>query len=155
MNKILVVDDDLAIRMFYSEELSEEGYDVVTCGDGLKLMEQIEREMPDVIVMDIKLCNCSGLDLLQGIRDAQYQMPVILCTDYGTFHNDLKSIAADFYVLKSSDLFELKTKIKLSIDGGTPFFPMPVHEKDPDTKTIFVNKAGLPWEMACREGNFY
>jgi two-component SAPR family response regulator len=60
----------------------------------------------------------NGLDLLQDIRNTYNQLPVILCTGYPGFRNDLKSIAADHYVVKSSDLSELKSKIDMII-GGT------------------------------------
>ena len=58
----------------------------------------------------------NGLDLLQEIRNANYRMPVILCTAYSSFKYDLKSIAADDYVVKSADLTELKLKIKAAIE---------------------------------------
>jgi len=117
MNKILVMDDDQGVQMLYADELSDEGYDVVTCGDGSRLMEFIQEERPDLVVMDMKLGKYNGIDLLQDIRKAFDQLPVILCTAYPGVREDLKSIAADGYVLKSSDLSELKLKIGKALDG--------------------------------------
>ena len=68
--------------------------------------------------MDIKLGKINGLDLLQGIRNTYYNLPVILCTAYPAFKYDLKSVAADYYVVKGSDLSELKLKIKMALEGG-------------------------------------
>ena len=116
-NKILFVDDEPAIRMLYSDELSEEGYEVMTCGDGLELMKAIRKESPDLIVMDIRLERDNGLDLLQGLRDIHPNLPVILCTAYPVFEHDMKSRAADYHVTKSSNLQELKSIIQMAIPG--------------------------------------
>ncbi|MDR2461019.1 MAG: response regulator [Deltaproteobacteria bacterium] len=109
--KILVVDDENHIRMLYAEELGEDGYDVITAENGDGLLELIEKEKPDVVILDIKMVDYNGLDLLQDIRNKYYDLPVILCSAYDTFKDDMKSIAADHYVVKSFDLSELKQKI--------------------------------------------
>ena len=113
--KILVVDDEAHIRMLYSEELTEDGYEVITAENGLNLLERIESEKPDLVVLDIKMVDYNGLDLLQDIRNKYYDLPVILCSAYDTFKDDMKSIAADHYVIKSFDLGELKKKISESL----------------------------------------
>ena len=120
MKKILIVDDEEVIRMLYGEELEEEGYEVITAGSGHGLMEMIERDKPDLVILDIKMAEHDGLDLLQEIRKDFYNIPVILCSAYSSFRGDLKSIAADYYVVKSADLSELKQKIKMALEGQTP-----------------------------------
>jgi DNA-binding response OmpR family regulator len=119
MTKILIVDDEEHIRFLYSEELTEAGYEVITADSGYNLLERIEEEGPDLIVLDIKMVDYNGLDLLQDIRNKYYNLPVILCTAYDTFKEDMKSIAADFYVIKSFDLTELKNKIKIALEANT------------------------------------
>lgn len=116
MSKILIVDDEEHIRFLYSEELSEAGYEVITADSGYMLLERINDESPDLVVLDIKMVDYNGLDLLQDIRNKFADLPVILCTAYDTFKEDLKSIAADFYVIKSFDLTELKNKIKIALE---------------------------------------
>ena len=120
MAKILVVDDEEHIRLLYSEELNEAGYEVITAADGYKLIERIETEKPDLVILDIKMVDYNGLDLLQEIRNKFYNMPVILCTAYDTFKEDIKSIAADFYVIKSFDLTELKKKVATALETHIP-----------------------------------
>jgi DNA-binding response OmpR family regulator len=141
--KILVVDDDEAIRMLYAEELEEEGYDVIMWGEACRLMELIAEESPDLVVMDIKLGQSSGLDLLQDIRNTYYQLPVILCTGYPLFSTDMKSIAADCYVLKSSDLFELKTRIASALQPGDSAFRSPIPGSRPDAERISMYQTRL------------
>lgn len=112
-NKILVVDDELHIRMLYQEEFEALGYKVVTSDGSEKILPILEKEKPDLVVLDIKLGHDkSGLDLLQEIRSQDQEMPVILCTAYDSFQHDLKSIAADHYVVKSVDLSELVGKVQ-------------------------------------------
>ena len=110
--KILVVDDEKHIRMLYQEELEGEGYQVAVSDGEDDILELLEKHSPDVVVLDIKLGgNRSGLDLLQEIRGKDQAIPVILSTAYDSFQHDLKSIAADYYVVKSVDLGELKSKV--------------------------------------------
>ena len=118
MAKIFIVDDEEHIRFLYSEELTDAGYEVITADSGLGLMERIEKEKPDLVVLDIKMVDYNGLDLLQDIRNKFYNLPVVLCTAYDTFKEDMKSIAADFYVIKSFDLTELKNKISMALEAN-------------------------------------
>ena len=115
MQKVLIVDDEEHIRFLYSEELTEAGYEVITADSGYKLLERIDEEKPNLVVLDIKMVDYNGLDLLQDIRNKFYNLPVVLCTAYDTFKEDMKSIAADFYVIKSFDLTELKNKIAMAL----------------------------------------
>jgi DNA-binding response OmpR family regulator len=80
-------------------------------------MDLLARERPDLVLLDIRLGNENGLDLLQDIRNVFYDLPVILCTAYSTFKQDARSIAADDYVVKSYDLRELKFKVKRIFEG--------------------------------------
>ena len=130
MDKILIVDDEAAILMLYNTELTLEGYDVITCRDGSKVFSMIQESKPDLVLLDIMLGNYSGLDLLQDIRNTYYDLPVILCSSYPAFKEDMKSIAADYYVVKGSNLSELKTKIKMALEGR-----MPISQKE---------KTGIP-----------
>ena len=64
----------------------------------------------------LKMVDYNGLDILQYIRNRFYDLPVILSTAYDTFKQDMKSIAADFYVVKSFDLTELKKRIAMALE---------------------------------------
>lgn len=114
--KILVVDDEKHIRMLYREELEADGYNVATSDGEEDILDVVKREIPTIVILDIKLgVNRSGLDLLQEIRAEDQQIPVILSTAYDSFQHDLKSIAADYYVVKSVDLTELKDKVRMAL----------------------------------------
>jgi two-component system response regulator (stage 0 sporulation protein F) len=118
--RVFIVDDEEGILQLYKEELTEDGYDVFTANSGEDLINKIKKFSPDLIVLDIKIGGYNGLDLLQEIRETFYNLPVILCSAYSTFKSDLKSIAADSYVVKSSDLTELKKKIRRYLEAEVP-----------------------------------
>ncbi len=120
MARILIVDDEEHIRTLYTLELEEDGYEVLALESGKGLAEHIERFRPDVVVLDIKMVDVSGLDVLQEVRTKYYDLPVILCSAYGSYKGDVKSIAADYYVVKSSDLTELKGKIRTALEARIP-----------------------------------
>ena len=120
MTKILVVDDEASIRMLYRDEFEDEGYEVVEAEDGHKLTDRIKQDKPDVIVLDIKMAAYDGLDLLQEIRQQFQDVPVIISSAYGAYKGDYKTLAADYYVVKSSDLSELKQKVKKALEGKVP-----------------------------------
>jgi DNA-binding response OmpR family regulator len=120
MARILLVDDERNILKYYTEELSGDGHQVMAVDSGDQLLSTIGFHQPDVVVLDIKLVGWDGLDLLQDIRNHYYNLPVILCSAYETYKEDLRSLAADYYVVKSFDLSELKTKIRMAIDTHLP-----------------------------------
>jgi CheY-like chemotaxis protein len=120
MAKILIVDDEEGIRMLYTMELQDEGYEVITLPDGKDLLDVVVKERPDCVVLDIKMREYNGLDLLQQLRKKFYDLPVILNSAYSSFKVDLKAVAADYYVVKSSDLGELKEKLKVALEAQIP-----------------------------------
>ena len=119
MARILLVDDEEHIRRFYSDELADAGHKVWATATGHDLLKTIDSLKPEVVVLDIKLVDYDGLELLQEVRNNHHDLPVILCTAYDTYKYDRKSIAANYYVVKSFDLTELKLAIHRSIEANT------------------------------------
>jgi len=111
MAHLLVVDDEGDIRHLFAAELEDEGHTVVTCGNRSEALEQLRRHSFDLIILDIQLDQESGLDLLQKIAREKENTPVILCTAYSCYKDDFSSWLADAYVVKSSNLDELKNEV--------------------------------------------
>lgn len=111
MARLLVVDDERDIRFLYAAELEDEGYEVETAGSGEEAVEKIQNHQFDLIILDIQLKGESGLQLLQKIVKERTDLPVILCTAFSCYKEDFSSWLADAYVVKSSDLSELKREI--------------------------------------------
>lgn len=112
MTRILVVDDEANIRLLYSQELTDEGYDVLTAASAAEAAEKLREYDCGLMVLDIKLKNESGLDLLQQVVKERQSMPVILCSAFSCYKEDFSAWLADSYVVKSSDLQELKDEIR-------------------------------------------
>ncbi len=110
--KILVVDDEKNIRLLLKEELSDEGYDVIQAESGEAALHMIREEKPDIVTLDIKMPGEDGLTVLRRIRETDYDLPVIICSAYSVYKSDFSAVAADHYVVKSSNFEELKEKIK-------------------------------------------
>jgi DNA-binding NtrC family response regulator len=111
MNRLLVVDDEANIRLLYSEELADEGYEVVTAASISEASEKLQEGSFDLAVLDIKLKNESGIELLQKLVKERHNMPVILCSAFSCYKDDFSAWLADGYVVKSGDLTELKHEI--------------------------------------------
>jgi DNA-binding response OmpR family regulator len=112
MKTILVVDDDEAIRTLLQEELSDEGYQVIIAGNARDALKKVEEEALDLVILDIRMPGMDGLEALPRILGLKEGLPVILHSAYTQYQESFMSWAADAYVVKSSDLTELKAKVK-------------------------------------------
>lgn len=110
--RVLIVDDEENIRLLYTEELKDRGYEVDTA-DSAEIVEAKIREFkPDIITLDIKLPGLDGIELLRKLREDHVQIPVILCSAYPHFKQDFRSWASEAYVVKSSQVDELVQTIQ-------------------------------------------
>jgi DNA-binding NtrC family response regulator len=112
MAKILIVDDEVNVRKLYSAELAGEGYETISAGTVGEAIEAFERDVPDLVVLDIKLGEESGIDALVQIVKKRKNVPVILNSAYSVYKDNFQTWAADAYIVKSVDLMPLKEKIR-------------------------------------------
>lgn len=113
MSKILIVDDEPAIRKLYQKEFADEGYDILLAKDGSDALSTVESNNDiDLVILDIKMEGKDGLEVLDAIRSKYKGLPVILNSAYSTYKNDFTSWLADAYLVKSHDLSELKEKVE-------------------------------------------
>ena len=112
MRKILVADDEMSIRLLYSEELKEEGYEVYMASNGREALEMVEKIPLDLVILDIKMPEMDGIEALRQIKEKRPNLPVILSTAYGEYRQDFATWASDEYLVKSSDLEELKAVVR-------------------------------------------
>jgi DNA-binding response OmpR family regulator len=151
MAKILVVDDEKYIRELYSLELSHEGYQVESTASCAHLMQELEILKPNLIVLDIRLVEYDGLQILLEIRERFPDLPIIICSAYDSYRYDARAIAADAYVVKSFDLGELKMKIQRALEGKSPenlkLLPAPgvIGNEDTTRAVSATVNGGMEW----------
>ncbi len=113
MINILIVEDDLSTRKFLEALLVTNGYNIYTVGDGLLAWDIIEKQSVDFIICDIMMPNMDGFEFVESLREAQYEMPVLMLTAK-TYIEDKKrgySVGSDDYMTKPVDEEELLLKI--------------------------------------------
>ncbi len=118
VKKILLVDDEEAIRMVYHEEFEEDGYQVVTAADGTEGLAMFASESPDLVILDIQMPGMNGVEVLRQMKMRNPKVPVILSSAYQEFKRDLGTWASDEYVVKSGNLDDLRDAVRRLI--GAP-----------------------------------
>ena len=110
MQRILIADDDAAIREVLRELLADEGYEISEAESGQGVLETLNGQgdaAPDLIMMDVRMPDKSGLDVLKEIRsDPDEQLPVIVMTAFGTSSVAIEAmrLGAYDYITKPFDL---------------------------------------------------
>ena len=94
---VLVVDDQDSIRHFVGKALEDDGYTVVTAGSVREAREAIERDMPDLAFLDLKLPDGTGIELLREIKRVQSEVPVVLMTAFGELETAVEAMSAGAY----------------------------------------------------------
>jgi len=118
MATILIVDDDEHQRLLYKEELELEGYEVILTSSGQQAIATVADQQVDCVVLDIAMPGMNGVEVLAQMLDIDRQLPIILYTAYPSYKDDFMTWAAEAYVIKSSDLSDLKEQIAKALKSG-------------------------------------
>jgi len=118
---ILVVDDDAEVKKTLSSILLKEGYLVETAENGKQALRASEKSRFDVALIDIKLPDMDGTELLQRLEEKQPHMVKIVITGFPTLENAMKTVneGADGYILKPFDIEKLLEMIKKHLTKKT------------------------------------
>jgi len=111
---ILVVDDEKNTREALSKILSEDGYDVIAAADGYQALDAVVRDLPDLILADLKMPGMDGLELLSRIRLKDYDTPFVMMTAFGTVETAVEALkkGAEDYLTKPINIDELEIQIR-------------------------------------------
>ena len=144
-NKILVVDDDDALREMVGLVLNAAGYHTVFAADGLSAVEVFKNEDPDLVLLDIMLPGQSGIEVCRQIRSLS-GTPIVMLTAKGDTEDVVHGLeaGADDYVVKPHNGAELLARIKARLrpvaeDGGI----VSVGELTMDPRSYEVKRAGV------------
>lgn len=115
--KILIVEDDKSLAQGLELNLRYEGYEVLVAGDGELGLNLALSEKPDLIVLDLRLPKMSGLEILQSLRDEDWEMPIIILSALNKEDDKVKGLrlGADDYVAKPFSLKELLARVETGL----------------------------------------
>ncbi|MGE5254508.1 MAG: sigma-54-dependent transcriptional regulator, partial [Planctomycetaceae bacterium] len=118
--KILVVDDERLIRQSLEKGLAGQGYTVFSAEDGKTALRLAEEESPELIVLDLRLPDLSGIEVLKGLRELEKDMPVLVITAYGSIDTAIQAIrsGAYDYITKPFDLEALLLSVNQALDAS-------------------------------------
>jgi len=122
MAKILVIDDEQGIRNLLDTLLRRKGYDVILAESGRKGLELFRREHPDVIVLDLKMPEMDGIEVLEQVRSLNPDQHVIILTGTGTPEMEQRVYALGVYefVHKEFSLHRLGDALKRLLKTPAP-----------------------------------
>ncbi len=111
---VLVADDDDAIRLLLNDFLTGEGFIVEQAKNGNTALKMLEKKLPDVLLLDIRMPDMDGLSVLQRMRDDGLDAPTIVMTAHGTSSTAIQSIqlGAYDYVMKPFELDKVLVTIQ-------------------------------------------
>ncbi|MCP2343255.1 response regulator transcription factor [Actinomadura rupiterrae] len=159
--RILVVDDEPAVRESLTSSLEFEGYDVGAAADGLLALDAVERERPDLVVLDVLMPRMDGLTACRRMRARGATMPVLMLTARDMVGDRVTGLdaGADDYLVKPFELDELLARVRALLrraadygraerpDGGALAF----EDLRMDPRTREVVRAGRPLELTRTE----
>ena len=110
---ILIVDDDPAIIKFIRANLKTQGYEALAAMDGSEALETIERELPELVILDIMLPGMDGFEICRRLREWS-QIPIIMLSARGDEEDKVKclDLGADDYISKPFGVSELLARVK-------------------------------------------
>ena len=123
---ILVIEDTPELRRVYEEALENEGYDVTGAGTGQAALAYLKENTADIVLLDLKLPDMNGLEILQSLQKQKILLPVIVITGYGSINtaiDAMRSGARDFLV-KPFDIERLCGAVKTELEKN-PLDTMP------------------------------
>jgi len=160
--RVLVVEDTELLRRIYHDKLIQEGYTVLTAGDGLEALAVLRSNPVDLVLLDLIMPRMGGLDVLENMKaDPRTScVPVVILTNLGeegAIERAVELGAADYLIKNSAKPADVADKIRLVLDNlgganvcGTTFN---LHIKDRDADAdCFIEHARLPrrfWCPAC------
>jgi len=142
--RILVVDDDAAVRESLRRALRLEGYDVELAGDGAEALDRLETngDDPDLVVLDVAMPNVDGLEVCRRVRRSGRRIPVLMLTARDEVADRVAGLdaGADDYVVKPFALEELLARVRAllrrSADEAVDVLHFADLELDPATREV-------------------
>jgi len=119
MERILIVDDDLSLCHFLTKALSQKGYQVIPCHSGREALDVVRGQETDLILLDNKLPDRNGLEILKEIKRDHPKVPVIIMTAFGTTGTAIEAmrLGAFDYILKPFELDDISELVAKGLEA--------------------------------------
>ncbi|NEU30433.1 response regulator [bacterium LRH843] len=114
MQKILVVDDQFGIRVLLCEVLQKEGYQMFDAENGVQALDIVEKEQPNLVLLDMKMPGMDGLEILKRIKKDNGHITVIMMTAYFELNLicEAMNLGAATHFAKPFDINDIRQIIK-------------------------------------------
>jgi len=155
--RVLVVDDEPALRDSLDRALRAEGYAVDTAPDGATALERLAEREPDVVVLDVLMPGLDGLETARRMRASGSRVPVLMLTARDAIGDRVAGLdaGADDYVVKPFALEELLARLRALLRRGAGAEPggerLGFADLELDTGTREVHRGGRPIELTRTE----
>jgi DNA-binding NtrC family response regulator len=118
---ILIVDDEKLIRWSLKERMTREGHSVREAEDGKSAAAALDAELPDLILLDMKLPDTDGLTILRSVVERAPELPVIILTAYSTVDTAVEAmrLGAYDYISKPFEMDELAITVKRALEASS------------------------------------
>src|SRR5581483_6856242 len=115
---IYVVDDDQAIRSLLVNCLQDEGFRVIEGTTGAEVLPAVQRESPDLVLMDLRMPDQSGMQALESVREHAPETPVLIMTAYNSSSAAIQAIqqGAYDYITKPFDLADILHRVNRALE---------------------------------------
>ncbi len=120
MGTILIVDDDAQLRQSFEKVLTTEGHTVKTASSGEAAIALVQSEVPDLVIMDVRMPGMSGLEAFRAMHEIEPKLPVIIMTAFGTTDTAIEAtkLGAFEYVLKPFEIPDILALIAQALEAG-------------------------------------
>jgi two-component system, OmpR family, response regulator MprA len=150
---VLLVDDDARILRMLRRTLDAEGYAVTAAPDGGAALAQVERSLPDLIVLDVAMPGLDGLAVTRRLRGKGLAVPILLLTARDAVEERVAGLdaGADDYLVKPFDVTELMARVRALLRRGAPAEQLAFADLVLDPETALARRGGRPVELTRRE----
>jgi two-component system, OmpR family, response regulator MprA len=153
--RILVVDDDRAVREAVGRALKQEGYEVDAAGNGDQALQQMEDRPPDAVVLDVLMPPPNGLQVARSLRQSGDRTPILMLTARDAVEDRVEGLdaGADDYLVKPFALAELLARVRALLRRTAEEEGEPLRFADLtlDPLSYEVSRNGRPIEMTRTE----
>jgi two-component system, NtrC family, nitrogen regulation response regulator NtrX len=117
--RILVIDDEAAIRDSLKMTLEYQGYEVLTAATGEEGIAQVEREAPDMVFLDVKMPGMDGIEVLQRLRHVVDSLPIVVISGHGTVSTAVEAtkLGAFDFIEKPPESERLLVTVRNAMDS--------------------------------------